>query len=493
MALDQERVQTPGTAEWWLVRLGSRLHDQTSGRGSLDQLNSYDLGNHPLPTGHKRARAAYQRLQRQARTNFVGLVSDAVMDRLAVDGFRAGGDEADDLAQLIWQANGLDAGIRPVLRDALVMRRSYLVVGPDRDGPLANGSGVLITGEDPRQMIHACEPTDRSRVRAAMKTWTDEMDGKDHAVVYLPDGIYYFIGPKRVNDSGQYLEDVTSAWHASRWSIDETEGFEGFDVNPTAPFVPVVPIINRPDKDKMGFGEFEDVVDLQDRINQGVLDRLVTAAAQAFRQRWATGVSFKDEQGRDTQPFDPGADLMWHVPAADAEFGDFSATDIRPLIEAVKVDVEQMASVTRTPPYYLLGTMMNISADALTAADTGATAKAEARQKVFGEALERAIALSFHLLDQEAPVDLETIWVDAERRNAARDADAAVKKSTVGVPWRQLMEDLGYTPAQIERMEVERARDRLQAQLTAQAMAAQDQQAQTEQGAGQPQATNNGG
>jgi Phage portal protein, SPP1 Gp6-like len=477
MALDQDRVNEAGTPEWWLGHLGRKLWSE---RGSLHMLHDYDRGDHPLPTGHARAREAYQRFQRQARTNFVGLVSDAVMDRLKVTGFRvgstgdaarrlAGTDQEDDrLAQSIWQGNGLDAGIRPVFRDALVMRRAYLIVGPEPANDLGNGSGVLVTGEDPRQVIHVVEPTNRRRVKAALKTWTDESDGKDHAVVYLPERIYYFIGPKRVGSNGMTLDDVNSAWSAQKWDIDDSEYLDGSAPNPARPYVPVIPVINRPEKDPFGFGEFEDVLPVQDRINQGTLDRLTTAAAQSFRQRWATGVEFKDDQGRDTQPFDPGVDLMWHVASEEARFGDFQPTDLLPLLRAVKDDVEQLASVTRTPPYYLLGEMVNISGDALTAADTGATAKAETRQLQFGEALELMQQVAFRILGREAPSDIETIWSDAERRNAAKAADAAVKKNSVGVPWRQIMEDLGYTPAQIERMEVDRAKDRLQAILTSQ-------------------------
>jgi hypothetical protein len=40
-------------------------------------------------------------------------------------------------------------------------------------------------------------------------------------------------------------------------------------------------------------------------------------------------------------------------------------------------------------------------------------------------------------------------------------ADAALKKKTAGVTWRQLMMDLGYTPDAIDRMESERVQDAL--------------------------------
>ena len=47
---------------------------------------------------------------------------------------------------------------------------------------------------------------------------------------------------------------------------------------------------------------------------------------------------------------------------------------------------------------------------------------------------------------------LETIWRDPETRTVAQAADAAVKKLSVGVSREQVLEDLGYSPVQIERM-----------------------------------------
>lgn len=463
MPIDADLAGTAGTAEWWLLQLGKRLDDQMP---ALEMLNNYDRGEHTLPTGHQRARATYQQFTKQSRTNYVGLVTDAVMDRLKVGGFRMGGQgdqSADETAQLIWQANQMDAESRLVMRDALVMRRSYVCVGPDPDGDLSNSSGVLLTGEDPRQNIHAVEPTNRRRVRAHLKCWHDEIDNRDHAVVYLPEGVHYFVAAHAEGSIGRFTP--------SRWSVDADEGADGVIANPTAPFVPIVPFVNRPEKDPMGFGEAEDVLPIQDRINQQILDRLVISFMQAFRQRWGKGIEFKDEKGNPVDPFEPGVDLLWHVTNDKAEFGDFAQTDLSPIIKAAQADVEMLASISRTPPYYLLGEMINISGDALTAADTGATSKAESRQECFGESWEHVQALSFRILGREVAPDAETIWADAERRNEAKSADAAVKKQAVGVPWRQIMEDLGYSPAQIERMKVDRASDMLQAQITAAAQA----------------------
>jgi hypothetical protein len=444
--LDIEDVTTPETPAWWLMYLGRRLDDE---KARLELLNQYDLGNHPLPQGHRRAKEAYKRFQKQSRTNFTGLVSEAVLDRLQVTGFRMGGSAdlaADNAARSIWQDSYMDADSSIVMRDALVMGRSYVTVGP-----ADSESGVVLTPEDPRQVIHAARPDNRREVRAALKTWFDDVTNRLYGVVYLPDTITYFTGsPSRGG----------SVWQAARWELDTTEGDQGVAVNPLRPLVPVVPFVNRPEKRRGGFGEFEDVLDLQDRINQHVLDRLVTSATQAFRQRHMTGAKLETQ-------FDPGADLIWWVEDDKASFGDFTQSDLRMFIDCIGSDVEHLASVTRTPPYYMLGKMANLSGDALTAAEAGLVAKAYRRMAQFGESWEATLALGFRLIGREAAIDAETIWADPERRNEAGSADASVKKNSVGVPWRQLMEDLGYSPQQIDRMEVLRAADLVRAALLA--------------------------
>lgn len=449
MPLDVEQTQTAGSAAWWLLRLGQRL-DADAPR--MRMLDDYARGEHPLPVGHERCRASYQRFQRQSRSNLVGLVVDAVLDRLTVTGFRMGGQAdaaADQAANQVWQANHLDADATLVMRDALVMGRSYVSVGP--------GDPPVITGEDPRQVIHASDPVDRRRLRAALKTWTDEVDGRIHAVVYLPATVHYFVA----------TGEATQLWHPTRWDVDTGEGADGVAPNPTEPIVPVVPFINRPDVARDGFSEFADVIDIQDRINSATLDRLVTSAVQAFRQRWATGVRLEDADGNPAHAFDPGADLLWSVDDPNARFGDFAAADLRQFIDGIKTDVEQLASISRTPPYYLLGQMANLSGEALTAADAGLTAKVVARQRQFGESWEQVMRLAFTLRGLTAAVDAETIWAGAERRSIAELADAAVKKASVGVPVEQIWEDLGYTPAQRTRMKIMQAAQVLNAAVTA--------------------------
>jgi hypothetical protein len=447
---------TPGSPGWWLLRLGERLAAQA---GDLETLQQYSVGDHPLPVGHRKARDAYRRFQRVARTNFVGLVADAPLERLEVQAF-AGGAQADLVhdagAWRIWQANSLDADAEIVHRYAAVMRRGYVIVGPpDATDPEMPPDVPIITPEDPRLVIHESDPARRRRVRAALKAFADPIEGIGRAIVYLPDAIYYYSTAQPV--------DTTVAWTAQAWAVDEQRVPDGVAPNPLG-IVPVVPFINRPDIDPYGVGEFETVTDVQDRINQTILDRLVIASMQAFRQRWVAGLSGEDQNGNPIFDADPGADLLWVVDNPAVKFGDFATTDIAPLLKAVEADVQHLAAITHTPASYLMATMVNVSGDALEAAEAGFVSKIGRAQRQLGESWEQVLRLAGRYGTVAVNPDAEVRWVPARQAGISQLADAAVKHEMAGVPWRQRMLDLGYSPQQIDRMDAERMQDALLAE-----------------------------
>lgn len=454
LGLDSGLAKQRGEPEWWLMRLGQRLEAE---RPRFDRLEAYWSGNPPLPQGNRRMRDAYRRLQRQARTNFGSLVAEAVLERLKVIGFRAGGesnDDADKEAWRWWQHNHLDADAGLTHRAAVVLSRSYVIVGDDPD----DESMPLVTVEDPRFVIHEVSPTDRRKVIAALKTWFDDTENSHFAVLYLPDTIYYF----RSNETSTSQDTL---WKPERWTPDLTLTPDGSARNPDG-VVPVVPFINRPTlSGNNGLGEFEDVLDVLDRINTVILDRLVISAMQAYRQRWAKGVKLQDEEGNDINAFDPGADLLWAVEDDAASFGDFQPTDVTPIVKAAEADVQHLSAITRTPPHYILSGIVNASGDALAAAETGLTSKVHERQQEFGESWEQVYRLVGMRIGQVIPVDAEVLWKNAQFRSMTEMASAALQLASAGVPWRTRMRLLDMTPADIERMEAERMQDAMTAAL----------------------------
>lgn len=441
----------PGTPDWWLLRLGKRLE---ADRNRFDTLDQYWRGNHPLPFGNMKMREAYQRFQKQSKTNFMKLVAESVIERLKVVGFRTGSDGNETLDKKAWgwwQANNLDADSGLVHRAAIVMSRAYVIVGQNP----ADETQPLVTGEDPRQVIHESAPDNRRRRLAAIKTWWDDSQNRSAAVVYLPDSVHYYVSTMKTNEPQPNI-----FLGAAQWQIDDSEYEDGYVANPLG-VVPVVPFLNCPDLFGATLGEFEDVTPIQDRINTEVLDRLVISAMQAYRQRWAIGVDLTDEEGRPSGDFDPGADLLWSVPDENAKFGEFQPVDLSGILKSVDSDVQHLAAITRTPPHYLLGAMINASGDALAAAETGLTSKVVERSIELGESWELVYQLAGKITGQDVPTDCEVIWSNPQFRTLTEMAAANVQLMTAQVPWRTRMGLLDFTPSQIDRMESERASDAL--------------------------------
>jgi hypothetical protein len=429
-----------GTAGYWLKRLDDRLSTKCR---RLHLLERYYLGDHPLPEGDERARETFRKFQRKARTNYCELVADSTRERLHILGFRTGGsktDEADTEAWRVWQSNGLDSASDAAHDNALQLRNGYVIAGPPADG----SDFATITVEDPFQVILETDPVNRRRVRAALKTWVDEVAKLRHAIVYLPAEIHYFFGP------------ATERTTDTSWSVEKPAAAN------TIGEVPVVALTNRPNRTGEGRAEFEGILDVQDRINDTVLNRLVITKMQAYRQRWAKGITLTDENGDDVElPFVPGVDLVWAVEDVDAQFGDFAETNLDPIRNAIADDVKMLVQLTGLPPHYIAGDLVNASADAITAAESRLVAKVRNRQVGFGESWEQVMRLAFAWMGDPTRIgpDAEVLWKDPERKSMAQLADAAVKAKEADVPWRQRMRDLGYTPQEIERMAAERAED----------------------------------
>ena len=443
-------VTTPDSPGWWLKRLWGKLEAE---QPRYHLLADYQGGNHRLPEGHARAREAYRKFQRKARSNYTGLVSNAVVERLKPIGFRTGSQTTNDLdaeAWRCWQANAFDARSGQLLLASVSMSMSYVLVIPNPDDPTT----PIWSAKDPRQTIVEADPADPRRVRAGLTWYDDDARQLRYLFLLLPEAVYQFQG--KIPRSGRKFDLAQTML-----TLDADTGEQRVVANPTAPNVPLVPFVNRPGLDGDGMGEFEDVIDVQDRINTILLDRLVISKMQAYRQRWVKGVQSRDENGAVRAPFTPGVDLLWTTPNDSAAFGDFAETNLKPLLDSVDADIRDLAAITRTPAHYLMAQLVNVSGDALKAAESGLVSKVRDRMIHYGESFEQVMRLTFQLKGQSLPVDAELIWANPEFRTISELYDAASKAGAAGEPWRSRMELLGKTPAEIARLEQQRVADAL--------------------------------
>lgn len=425
----------------------------------VERLENYYEGKHPIPSPPRRlnarafdeARRAFSHLAKLGVTNWVKLVADAPSERLAVMGFRFGEDMSGDQdAWRIWQQNQLDADQALVHDNALQTGSSYVLVWGDEDGE------ALITPEHSSQMIVAYVPGSRRRRLAALKSWTDD-DGRWLCTLYTPEAIYKWQTRSTTPGLGVALNGEPG------WEPRQVAG-EPWPLPNPLPAVPVVEFAAnrslRPSPYGGGMAEYESVIPIQDRINKTVFDRLVTAEHQAFRQRWAIG--WDPPRNPETGEVDQGAmqrasqSSLWtfDMDPSEIKLGEFDQADFTGFLEAVEADVNAMAAISKTPPQYLLGAMVNISGDALVAAESGLVSKTQKHQMNFAESWEEVMRLALAVNGDPRANDRSSmiIWRDAEMRNMAQTVDAVLKMQQLGVPTEALWQMLpGVTPQDINR------------------------------------------
>ncbi|MER7922189.1 phage portal protein [Streptomyces sp. NPDC096057] len=463
MAIDASTPQSPG---WWLTRLGYALlnerndYVQTDYRGfpevipGLNRLQAYADGRPPIPHVPGVDPNDAHNWMRDARTNWTSLVIDSPAERLGVEGFRFGDKSAaDDDANRIWQQNGMDAEAELVHYGALSQRRSFVLVEEDEKG------APRLLHKTARQVAIARDPHNPRKIAAGLYMYFDDWTGQSRATLWTPTETHEFVTE---------LAELAFPLRAARldswdfWTLPS--GKETSTVNPYGQ-VPLVPFVNRRNRHPDGYAEHEDVMSIQNRINTGVILLMAAGRYGAFKQRWAAGLSVDEDPitRQKITPFQLDIKTLWTTDDHEVKFGEFSATDLRPYVAAVESAVQDLAAISKTPPHYLLGQVVNVSGDALKAAETGLASKVRAKKRDFGESWESVMRLAFKITG-DARADepkAETIWSDSESRTLGELADAAVKKASAGVPWRQRMEDMGYSPQQIARMEVDRAADAL--------------------------------
>lgn len=442
-----------------LKRLGKALDDRSL---SMILADDYYGGRHRSLLQTTKFREKFGNMFRDYHDNFCELVVDSVEERLNIEGFRIptadarSAQEADSDAWDIWQRNGLDAESQIAHTESLVKGVAYALIWADEDGQ------PLITIEDGMNMIVLVSPTNRRKRVAALKRWWDA-DGFAYATLYLPTEIRKFRSESKYRTAPAF---ASVSWEV-REVVEEDGTVEEWPLPNPLGVVPVVPLFNRPRINGSFESEIAAVIPIQDAINKLCIDMIVAAEFGAFRQRWASGIEVPVDEttGEVIEPFESAVSRLWVSPSTDAKFGEFEQTDLTQYVRAIEMLIQHVATITRTPPHYMLGQAGSFpSGESLKATETGLVAKARRKMRHYGEAWEEVIRLSFGVMDDARfnVVSSETIWRDPESRTEGEHVDAIMKQQALGIPFEMLLEKLGYTPQEITRAKQLRAAEALE-------------------------------
>lgn len=441
-------MATPTTPDEWMPILTKRLDEA---RPRIDLLRSYTNGDAPLPEAGKNLRAAWSAFQKKARTNLGELIIEAVAERIICNQITVGAvaNADNDEARRIWTENRMPTALGDSVRDMLTVGIGYMVVGKSAAGR------PVITSEKPEFMYAATDPLRPWVARAAVKVWRDVDAEMDCAYVWVSGGRQKFERPMYDKPTGRTRKLLTKT--SGTW--EKVGEFETYTGEP-----PVVVFQNHSDT-----GEFESHIDIIDRINKDTLDRLVTVAMQAFRQRYLEGgLPPADPDGNPidyTALFAPAPGALWDIPdGVTLKETQESAQSILAMLSAEKDDFRNLAAVTRTPLAMLVPEGQNQSAAGSEFAKEGLVTKSKDRIERVKPAGAEVIARALKLVNPDFNEPVELGFADPTFVTFAEKHDANVKAKSGDVPWRTRMIDiLGYSADKVDAMQTELEEERLAA------------------------------
>lgn len=387
-------------------------------RRKLDRIDRWARWSHDEPHKPKQATPEYRELSARAQAPWGALIVTSVAQTLYVDGYRRPDEPDDATGWNIWQANGMDARQIAVHRAALTYGLAYATALPGKT--LTGERMPTLRGMSPREMIALYEDPA-----------TDEWPLAGLRVRKTKDGLVLSFFDN---------ENVTHLKASTTTSSPEVVGWERHGAGVT----PVVRYANRFDLEGRATGEIEPFIPLLGRIDQTVFDRLVVQRFASWIVRTIAGMDLsKTADANDIsteqvlQRLKVNDFLTSEDP--DTKFGSLPATPLDGFIKGEERDLTDLAAVSQTPAFELLGQMANMSAEALAAAKSSQTAKSSEVQHQFGESHEQLLRLACHLAgDVEGAADFraQVRWADTSIRSLAQAADALGKLATM----------LGYPP-----------------------------------------------
>ena len=437
----------PSTPEEWLTVLAKRMDQRAP---LIAKRRRYVNGDADLPEMGANTRASWEAFQRKARTNYGGLAVGSLANRIRPLSVTVGdGTDVEPMAaaRRVWRDNRMPVQIADAVWDALGCGVGYLAAGMD-------GGGAVITREVPEMFIAAPDPLRPWRARASLKVWRDVDAGQDFAQVTIPGAMQAFARPSAWE--GVTLRIASGGWTAQ----GDPVMFDG-----------PVPVAVLEGRDARGL--IEPHFDVIDRINVGKLNRLVTTAMQAYRQRAlkkdkdAPPLPEKDQSGNTIdyeKVFAPAPGALWDLPEG-VDVWESQGFDIRPLLEGEKSDARDFAAVTQTPISVFIPDGQNQSAEGAFTAKEGQIFLAEDLIARFQPAVDSIMvrALLIEGVDLGGQT-VETHFQKPAHVSLSERYAAAAQAKAAGESWKSIARNiLGYSPEQIAQDAADRAEEQLAA------------------------------
>jgi len=404
----------------------------------LDRLYSYVHNKQSIRWLSSSVPQEVKALAKMCRVNVLGLIVDMVAQSLYVDGYRAPNGEQEDPAWRIWQLNKMDA------RQMAVHRAG---------GTYDVGYCSIIPG-DPVPVLRPVSPRDMTTVYADDDDWPMWALEKRRSAVkgqrlfrLFDDDVVHYVSVDDGTDGITYI-----SWEA------HDRGH-----------VPVVRFLAKADPDDEVANEFDDLIPIQDQINFTTFGLMVVQHFGAFPQKWIAGwtpeMEAEDEDTEEQARAKAaaarrrvGVDKVMTFEDRETKIGEFKQADLSGYLESRNDAMKNLAAIAQAPAHALRGELVNLSAEALAAAEQAERRKIDERETMFGESWEQVLAEAADIAGADSDASAQVRWRDTEARAFAATVDALGKLAQMlGVPVEELWEKVpGTTQDDINRWKAAR-------------------------------------
>lgn len=429
---------------------------QDKERFELDVLRRYATGKQALPLVIPvDAPREVREMARISRINLISIVINSLVESLYVDNLRVTVDAAADgepaepeqiTAPIwkTWQANKLDRGQSGLYRAVFQYGYGYMV----------------ITAGSPAPVIRPMSP------RRMTALYSDDADWPDLALERRGQrgGAYRLYDDEQVYELGYDGERkrfslLAVGQHGSPYCpVVRYRDVEDLDLDDEPVSHLVQSFGTRGDNmTDMVAGQVAGLMTLQDQSDVTTFALKSAEWYSAFRQRWVVGwtpASASDKvksAGSQLWTFDNDPD--------EVELGEFSQTILDGYLASRGDTAKFVATLSQTPVHELIGELVNLSAEALAAAEAGRDRKIDERKTGLGESHEQLSQAIGVLQNVDVPDDLEVVWRDTSARAFGAIVDGLGKLAAqLQIPPEALWERIpGATLQDVRRWKAMRA------------------------------------
>ena len=445
-------------------------------RPEIEELDNYYQGKHTLQFASKEFSTFHQNQYTQFSDNWVGVVADALAERLRVVGVQVENESDSEAAKQLWswwQRNQLDSQSSQGFLSSITAKRSFVIVwGTDDDQPYA-------TWEHPSQVIVDYSPGDARRKTGALKAWVD--DDTEFMFFYTATHLWkwqrrFFGVENGRTESGLDVSgtSVDNGFALDGWEPFEDSSDDGWPLKHPFGRIPVVEFPNRPLLLQGPISDVAGAKDMQDAINLFWAYLFGAADYSSLPARVVMGQSppkipllDKDGQkiGEQEVPLSKlqANRILW-LTGENAKIGEWQRANLEDFTKVIEVAVGHLGGQSRTPAHYFVANkgLSNINGETLIATETPLTKKAE-EFALFTQEPAREVWQLFALAANdprlaETAATARTVFANPGIRSDAQRSDAFVKDRQAGYPFEYLLEKYGESPTEIARiMEMKRA------------------------------------